>query len=218
MHIPKAFEQTDPQELRKLIDEYPLATLIKLSSQQGGIVADAQHTPLYWFSDPSGQRYLHGHIARANHFWEQGLPEVLCIFQGPQAYISPNWYPTKQQHGKAVPTWNYVAVHIRGTLAFIDDKHWKLAMLKTLTQKMETHIETHQEDQWKIADAPADYIDKMLEGLIGIEITIQSIEGQFKLSQNQPMVNYEGIINGLGQSQQCLASNTMEAMNAQKNQ
>lgn len=219
MHIPKAFELTDPKEQQKLVDDYPLATVINLSDKGTNMAAEAQHIPLYWHTDNNGKDYLHGHIARANPLREETLaPDTLCIFQGPQAYITPNWYPTKKQHGKAVPTWNYVALHIRGTMNFIEDKNWKLAMLSELTRKMEVGIEKHQQEAWELSDAPADYIEKMLQGIIGIEMTIESVVGQCKLSQNQPMINFEGVIRGLGQSQQSAATQTMTAMNAQKNQ
>ena len=120
---------------------------------------------------------------------------MLAIFHGPQTYVTPSWYPTKREHGKAVPTWNYVVVHARGRLRAIDDPGW-------LRQQLETLVASHEAgfaEPWQIADAPPDYIDKMLTAIVGIEITITELKGKWKISQNQPLANRAGVVAGLRQ-------------------
>jgi transcriptional regulator len=134
-------------------------------------------------------------VARANPVWREAAPgaEVLAIFHGPEAYITPSWYPTKADGGKAVPTWNYAVVHARGTLRIIDDVAWLRASLEALTAENEAAFA----EPWRLADAPADYIDTMLRAVVGIEITITRLEGKWKVSQNQPTQNRAGVATGL---------------------
>ena len=204
MWIPKAFELTALKKQQEVVEQYPFATVINTINSHSGIRIDTQHIPLIWHTDQSGNHYLHGHIARANPLWKCSLSsnETVCLFHGPQVYITPNWYPTKKEHGKAVPTWNYVVVHISGTMHFIDDHRWKSNMLSELVEKMENKIEKEQTETWQLSDAPGDYIKKMLASIVGIEIKIKTITAQSKTSQNQPRINQEGIIKGLKQSQQ----------------
>ena len=117
----------------------------------------------------------------------------MVIFNGPNCYISPNNYPTKKDTGKAVPTWNYMVVHVKGNISFIDDNEWIYEMLDTLTQEHESQ----QVIPWSIKDAPASYIQKMLSVLVGIKIEIIYINSQWKLSQNQPDINQSGVVEGL---------------------
>ena len=119
--------------------------------------------------------------------------EILLIFNGPNCYISPNYYPTKKETGKAVPTWNYVVVHVKGRISFIHDEKWVYSMIDSLTS---IH-ESNQDIPWSMADAPETFIKKMLPAIVGIEISIDSIEGQWKLSQNQPQANKLGVVKGL---------------------
>lgn len=194
MFIPKKFEQNDESQLIELVSNYPFAALV-CTSHSG---LEATHIPLYLVEMPEGKQVLKGHIARANTLWEivEKQSSVLVIFQGPQSYVSPNFYPTKKEHGKAVPTWNYVSVHIKGEISFINDAEWKLDMLARLTDK----LEAEEASPWKVSDAPKDYIEKQLGGIVGIEIMVNSIEGQWKLSQNQPAQNQAGVIEGLAES------------------
>jgi transcriptional regulator len=115
------------------------------------------------------------------------------MFQGAQGYISPNWYPSKQVTHREVPTWNYVVVHVRGRLRVIEDKAWLRRLLDALTDRHEAG----QPAPWRVADAPADHVDRMLGAIVGIEIEIERIEGKFKLSQNHPPANRAGVIEGL---------------------
>ncbi len=121
--------------------------------------------------------------------------EVLLIFQGPDGYISPNWYPSKHETGREVPTWNYAVVHVHGRLRVIDDATWLRRLLETLTD----HHEAGQPQPWKISDAPEDHIETSLRAIVGLEVSIDRIEGKFKLSQNHPARNYAGVIAGLRQ-------------------
>ena len=193
MYIPKHFEETRADVLQALMREHPLASLVTQTA--AGLVAD--HIPLLWRADGSEHGALVGHVARNNPLWQLSCAtEVLAIFQGPQAYISPQWYPTKREHGKVVPTWNYVVVHVHGTLRAIDDPVWLRTLLGELTQRHESGFAA----PWKVEDAPADYIQSMVQAVVGIEIPIRSLIGKCKTSQNQPPGNRAGVVQGLSGS------------------
>lgn len=194
MYIPKKFIQEDKAQLKSLIKNYPLAALV--STNINGL--EASHIPLQLIESKDTNWKLMGHIARANPLWKtiEDQSKVLVIFQGPQSYISPNWYPTKREHGKVVPTWNYAAIHITGVLTFIHDTKWKMDMLNRLTNQMESD----QPKSWKMSDAPGDFIEKQLNAIVGIEILVSHAEGKWKLSQNQPEENQKGVIHGLSNS------------------
>lgn len=190
MHIPSKFKQKDESQLKEVIREYPFATLITQS--ESGI--EATHFPVI-LNSVEGKDIIQAHIAKANKIWEMVKEgsEILLIFNGPNCYISPNYYPTKKESGKAVPTWNYVVVHVKGRISFVHDEKWIYNMIDSLTS---IH-ESNQEIPWSITDAPDAFIKKMLPAIVGIEISIDSIEGQWKLSQNQPEVNKFGVVKGL---------------------
>ena len=190
MHIPKKFQQNDSEQFADIIQQYPFGSLITHSD--AGI--EANHIP-FILSQSNGKDVLQGHIAKVNPLWENinDNDEVLVIFHGPNCYVSPNYYPTKKQTGKAVPTWNYIVVHVRGRISFKRDDLWNLTMINQLTAQHEAE----QPIPWSTADAPEPYIQKMLPAIIGIEIEISSIMGQWKLSQNQPEKNQIGVVEGL---------------------
>ncbi len=190
MKISKNFQQDDEAIIKQFIAEYPLGILVCSIQPE----LEANHIPLYFVEGPGGNHLLKGHIALENPLWEkvEKGADVLVVFQGPQAYISPNWYPTKHEHGKAVPTWNYATVHVNGEISFPTDKEWKLDMLNVLTDNMENT----QEIPWQVSDAPDDYIQKMLKSIVGIEIEITSWRSQWKMSQNQPEKNQMGAFKG----------------------
>lgn len=191
MYIPSHFEEIRIEILHDLIRSYPLAVLVTMSS--GGL--NANHIPLHLSAEPGGKGILRGHVARANPIWSdlvEGV-EALAIFQGPNSYISPSWYPAKQEHGKVVPTWNYTAVHAYGTLRIIDDAAWLRSQLEMLTSQHEAAFDT----PWTVDDAPPEFIDRMLGAIVGIEIVITRLSGKWKISQNQPPANREGVILGL---------------------
>ncbi len=190
MHIPNKFKQDDLDKLKEIIVEYPFATLV--SYCESGL--EANHLP-FVLKECDGKVLLQGHIAKVNDLWKnlENEAEVLVVFNGPNCYVSPNYYPTKKQHGKAVPTWNYVTVHAKGALSFIYDDAWNLQMINALTDQHEAS----QIMPWSTVDAPANYIQKMLPAVVGLQIDVSSITGQWKLSQNQPEQNQKGVVEGL---------------------
>jgi transcriptional regulator len=190
MYLPRHFEETRPEILHALMRACPLATLVTHSPD--GL--EANHIPLHLDADAGAHGILRGHVARANPLWKLAAgAEALAIFHGAEGYISPSWYPTKQEHGKAVPTWNYVVVHARGPLRTIEDADWLRAQIDALTRDHEAGF-AHP---WSVADAPADYIDSMVSAIVGIEIEITRLEGKWKASQNQPPANRQGAAAGL---------------------
>ncbi|EIM01579.1 transcriptional regulator [Rhodanobacter thiooxydans] len=184
MYTPKHFAETRVEVLHELIRACPFATMV--ANTADGMVAN--HLP---FELVGG--LLHGHVARGNELARLDGAEVLLIFQGPDGYISPNWYPTKQETHREVPTWNYAVVHVHGRLRVIDDAGWLRRLLETLTNRHEAG----QPQPWKITDAPEDHIEKSLHAIVGLEVAIERIEGKFKLNQNHPARNRAGVIAGL---------------------
>jgi transcriptional regulator len=184
MYMPKHFVETRVEVLRGLMRDYPFATVV--ANAADGLIAN--HLP---FELVDG--VLHGHVARGNELAQQDGAEVLLLFQGPDGYISPNWYPSKHETGREVPTWNYAVVHVHGRLRVIDDAAWLRRLLETLTD----HHEADQPQPWKISDAPEDHIEKSLKAIIGLEVVVERIEGKFKLSQNHPARNRAGVVAGL---------------------
>ena len=189
MYLPKHFEETDGAVLHALIRSHPLSTWA-MNSPAGLVV---NHVPFLWSAEGGAHGTLVGHVARANPVWQSPGPSVV-VFQGAEAYISPSWYPGKTQHGKVVPTWNYAVVHAHGTPRAIEDPEW----LRDLVTRLTVEHESHQAVPWKVADAPRDYIDKMLGAIVGIEIPIVSLVGKWKISQNRPRTDQEGVVAGLG--------------------
>lgn len=190
MYLPKHFEETRTDILGGLIRDFPLATLVTHSPE--GL--EANHIPLYFHETENGPGVLRGHIARANALSRYtGEGEVLAIFHGPQAYVSPSWYPTKVETGKVVPTWNYAVVHAYGTLRIVDDPAWLRERLNELTAQSEAAFAT----PWAVSDAPDEYIAKLLHAIVGIELTITRMTGKWKVSQNQPFANRAGVADGL---------------------
>jgi transcriptional regulator len=191
MYLPKHFVENDLPTLHALLREHPLATLVT----QDGDGLNANHIPLQLDTTVGEFGTLRGHIARANPL-AKGLTagEALVIFQGPQCYISPTHYATKAIHGKAVPTWNYTAVHAYGPLRLIDDADWLLAQVTALTTEHEAGLAK----PWAVSDAPTEYIAKMLSALVGIEIPITRLIGKWKVSQNQPAENQASLMAAFG--------------------
>ena len=177
--------------LHDLINTHSFGILI--SHEDGDL--SANHLPFVLHPELSEKGTLRAHIAKGNSFWkkyDEGS-DVMVIFQGPHHYISPGWYASKAEHGKVVPTWNYVTVHARGSLKLIDDPDWLMAQLKSLT----TINEEGYDEPWKVSDAPEKYITGQMKGIIGIEIEIKSFEGKWKMSQNKNAADKTGVISGL---------------------
>ncbi len=199
MYIPPQFEQPNIDVMHELIRKRPLATLVTLGSN--GI--NANHIPLHLSLTPEPFGVLRGHVARSNPIWsdlDSGI-EVLAIFHGPDAYISPSWYTTKQEAGKVVPTWNYTVVHAYGSLRIIDDAAWVRTQLEALTNYNEAVFS----EPWAVSDAPVDFTEKLIAAVVGIEMTITRLSGKWKVSQNQPPQNQNSVIQGLNASGQAEA-------------
>jgi transcriptional regulator len=143
--------------------------------------------------DPARFGPLRAHVARANPVWRDGAGDALVIFQGPALYVTPSWYPSKREGGKVVPTWNYAVVHASGVLRAIDDATWLRAFVTRLTDRHEGR----RAAPWKVTDAPADYVDKMLTAIVGIELPVARLVGKWKVSQNRPAADRAGVIAGL---------------------
>ena len=188
MYLPAHFEITDDALLHGLIRSHSLGTWA--CAPAGELVVN--HIPFLIDTTRGPHGTLVGHVARANPLW-QNLADSIVVFQGPQAYISPSWYPSKHADGKAVPTWNYAVVHAHGRPRAIDGKAELLQIVSRLTQ---TH-EAKQVLPWSVADAPADYIDKMLGAIVGIEMPIERLVGKWKVSQNRPEADRQGTAAGL---------------------
>jgi transcriptional regulator len=169
---------------------HPLAAVITKSS--AGL--NAEHLPLLLFDSDEFEGVLQGHVARANPLWENVSDgsEVLAIFQGPNQYISPKWYPSKKEHGKVVPTWNYLAVHARGRIQWNQDPSW-------LRQHLEAATKVHEgsDQPWRVSDAPSDFVERMLSAIVGFEVPISDLKGKWKLSQNRGQEDRLGVIAGL---------------------
>lgn len=191
MYLPAHFNETRTDVLHALMRARPLATLVTLSDS--GLIAN--HIPLQTRDEPAPLGSIRGHIARANPLWREyrSDTQALAIFQGPQIYISPSFYPSKAKTGEVVPTWDYAVVHASGTLRFIEDAEWLRSFVSGLT---DTH-EMPRSQPWKIDDAPAAYIDKMLKLIVGFEFSIASLTGKWKVSQNRPQADQQGVIDNL---------------------
>jgi transcriptional regulator len=189
MYQPRHFAMTERTALRAVIDEHPFATLALVTGC--GVMAD--HLPLLF--EPEGEEHgvLRGHIARANPLWRGGETDALAIFHGPKAYITPNWYPDKREHGRVVPTWNYQVVHAHGRLRFIHDPAWLLGLVTDLSER----FERTQAMPWSIDDAPAAYIEGLCRAIVGVELTVTQLIGKHKASQHKSDAEREAIYRGL---------------------
>lgn len=192
MYLPQYFKESRIDALHGVMRARPLAALVTLCDS--GLVAN--HIPVETLADPAPFGMLRGHIARANPLWRDHRPgsEALAIFQGPQVYISPSFYPSKKETGEVVPTWDYAVVHAHGTLRFVHDAEWLHALVVRLTDSHEASRAT----PWQVGDAPEPYIEKMLSLIVGFELTIVRLTGKWKLSQNHPVANRRGVVEGVG--------------------
>lgn len=194
MHIPKQFQESRVDILQGFMRDYPLCTLITLSSD--GV--NANHIPMHVIDTPQPFGALTCHIDKSNRIVDDihRNGEVLAIFNGPNTYITPSWMPTKKEKGRVVPTWNYAVVHARGNARVIEDKQWLYEQIGAFTN----HSETAVHSQWQLSDAPLEFTDKLINGILGLEIIITELTGKWKVSQNEPMVNKRGIVEGLKNS------------------
>ncbi len=187
VYNPQHFREERIEILHGLIRARSLATLVTLNLS--GL--EASHVPLLLDPDPAPRGTLRGHLSRANPQWRDFAADVpaLAIFSGPQHYVSPSWYPSKQEHGRVVPTWNYVVVHAYGRLRLIEDEERLRGIVQDLTRTHEAGLER----PWKVEDAPKEFVDGQLKAIIGIEIPIERLEGKWKVSQNRPPGDRAGV-------------------------
>lgn len=196
MYVPKHFEETDIAVLHALMRAHPLGAWVTIGD--GELLAN--HIPFLLDDSRGEQGTLMAHVARANPVWRSFSKEVasVVIFQGAQGYITPSWYPGKAADGKVVPTWNYAVVHARGMPRVIEDREWLLAHVSAQTDLREAgQPGSPTSKPWKVSDAPADYIDSMLRGIVGIEIPIDTLVGKWKVSQNRTVADQQGVVAGL---------------------
>ncbi|MBK3435516.1 MAG: FMN-binding negative transcriptional regulator [Pseudomonas sp.] len=194
MYTPRAFALDDLPELQQLIRHTRLAQLVTFGEH--GL--QASHLPLLLNPDEGPNGTLYGHLAKANRQWQdlQNGSEALVIFAGAEAYVSPGFYPAKAEHGKVVPTWNYLAVHAYGQAEVFTDAERLLTLVSALTDRHENG----RAQPWKVSDAPADYIDGMLKAIVGFALPIQRLQGKRKLSQNRSAADIAGVREGLAAS------------------
>jgi transcriptional regulator len=196
MYQPPAFREESLETLHALIRTHPLATLI--TAGPGGLLANLVPFTLV---DDGEKGTLRAHVARANDQVAalRSGAETLVVFQGPEAYITPSWYASKQAHGRVVPTWDYVVVQARGTPRVIDDVEW----LRTQVQQLTNSQEHKRSTPWHVSDAPEPYISGQLKAIVGIEIPISTVEGKWKVSQNRPAADRKGVEEGLRKEGLC---------------
>ncbi len=192
MYVPNHFKEDDTEKLYQYIRDYSFGMLV-IADDQG---IEVNHVPFYLSVEEDGSLgSLQCHLARSNRVWEriENSRCVLAIFQGPNAYVSPSWYPTKADSGRVVPTWNYLAIHVEGHAQVIQDPLWLKEHLCQLTHQHEVG----RAEPWAVDDAPQEYTEGLMRGIIGIEIEIEKLTGKLKASQNQPEFNQAGVKAGL---------------------
>ena len=189
MYIPNQFAETRPEVIHELLASHLFCSLVTAGSD--GMFAS--HLPMIFDPARGTRGVLRGHLARANPHSKLNHTQGLAIFAGPEGYVSPSFYPSKQQHGKVVPTWNYQVVHVRGPIRFTDDA----AFLRRIVEDLTVLMESHRAHPWKVSDAPEDYLEKLLSAIVGVELEIQDIQAKSKLSQNRSAEDFKGVVDGL---------------------
>lgn len=210
MYIPEDFKITEIEIMHELIQQHALGVLF--SHGKSGL--DANHLPFELMTEQSELGTLHSHVSRNNPIWQdiKDGDEVLIVFRAGDAYISPQWYPSKHEHHQQVPTWNYRAVHAYGTVKIRDDEKYVRGVVARLTR---TH-EATQVEPWKMSDAPKDYLEPMLKAIVGIEIEITQLQGKAKLGQNKEYRDVLGVANALTATGQHAIADAMHQVAASK--
>jgi transcriptional regulator len=195
MYIPQSNAEHRTETMLDFIEANPFGALVTASPPEGLF---ATHLPLVLDRPRGPHGTLEGHVARANphHRQAPASGDALVIFQGPDAYITPSWYAAKAEHGRVVPTWNYVAVHAYGTLRFVEDDAFLQRHLDALTNRHEAG----RERPWATADAPGDYLAQLRRAIVGVELVITRLEGKWKMSQNRSQADIDGVEQGLASS------------------
>jgi transcriptional regulator len=191
MYLPAHFHEPRVERLQELIRARPLGSLVVLST--AGL--NANHIPFELDAAPAPLGTLRGHVAKANPVWRDFSLDVeaLVIFQGPQAYVSPSWYPSKRITGEVVPTYNYLVVHGYGAIKIVHDREWLRGLVTRLTER----FEAGRDARWHVTDAPASFIDKQLGAIVGVEIALTKLIGKWKVSQNRSLEDRAGAVRGL---------------------
>lgn len=194
LYNPPAFREDDPEVLYPLLEAMPFATLVS-GGADGPL---ASHLPMLVTRQAGGAATLRGHLAAANpHVETLDGATALAMFQGPAYYVTPSWYASKREHGRVVPTWNYVAVHVRGRVSVYRDA----ARLRALVEALTDHMERRRPAPWGVADAPATFVERMLDQIVGVDLAVTAIEGKFKLGQNRPEADRATLSAGLAAEQ-----------------
>lgn len=206
MYLPKHFQEDRVDVLHGLIRSHPLATLVTVCDG----APNANHIPMHVIGSPEPFGTLRGHVARANPIlddWKEG-GETLAIFHGPDSYITPSWYVTKTETGKVVPTWNFVVVHAYGTVRVLDDPG-------SLREELDALIDDNEgrfPEPWSLADAPAEFTEKLMQHIVAFEMPVTHLIGKWKISQNQAEKNRQGVMEGLARSELRGADELVELM------
>ena len=206
MYLPTHFAETRTEVMQELIGAHPLGTLVTFGSD--GL--NANHVPFEFDPHPAPFGTLRAHVARANPVWQEFSKDVepLVVFQGSQIYITPSWYQTKKETGKVVPTFNYIVVHAYGAMRAIEDTAW----LRNFVGKITDHFESPRDAPWAVTDAPEDFIAMQLRAIVGIEIRLTRLIGKWKVSQNRPAADREGVVAGLRESNDAVAQSMAAAV------
>ncbi|MBX3142143.1 MAG: FMN-binding negative transcriptional regulator [Trueperaceae bacterium] len=191
MYVPPHNREERPEVMHQLIHTHPLGLLVSAGS--GGPVANP--IPFVLHAEGAAFGTLECHLARANPQWRdlQTATECLVVFQGPQAYVTPSWYPAKREHGKVVPTWNYVIVQARGRPTVTEDRAW----LRRHLEELVDHNEEPFDEPWRMTDAPEEYLAAQMKGIVGVSIELTELRGKWKLSQNRSVADQQGTALGL---------------------
>ncbi len=187
MYVPEHFAVADSDALIARLAQRFAGILVSVDADGQPV---ATHMPMLWDAE---RRVASGHIARANPQWKLGAGRGLVVLAGSEAYVSPSYYPSKAEHGKTVPTWNYEAVHLSGPIEWFDDA----ARLEDVVRRLSEFHENDRAAPWRIEDAPRSYIDALLRGIVGVEMRVERVEAKQKLSQNKSAADFEGVIAGL---------------------
>jgi transcriptional regulator len=191
MYIPAHFAASDPEQVTAFVEHVGAADLVTFDGSR----LTASLIPIIWDQSGGAPGRLLGHLALANPQWNTTRPDVpgLAIVHGPQAYVSPSWYQSTKQHGRTVPTWNYIAVHFTGPVTFHRDARW----LRDIVTRLTDRHEDGRERPWQVQDAPPAYVEEQLRGIVGFEMTVTQVEAKEKLSQNRSLQDRAGVVDGL---------------------